>query len=731
MSDLLVDVVAKQPRDPEQLRLLAERLQVSLSRQWLRTLRWAGRNVLISGTDEAAAARVLSAAKNAGIETAVRPARVAPAPLRFVAAHAQRIARAFFLLAALGSFLKLYFFRGYNPFVHFAGLLWLNFVTRDQTVFEIVGPLAAVAVSLLIGYLAMVSVHVNLAWLRLSRPLVTYAHAPGNEILPVPPIPSPDPRRWRPAVAVICGLAAVGTGGWLLKRAYTPPPPGQVQRPPDTRAERTRPVTTVAPAPLPAGLPLKGAEGTTSDGYPRQWVDKPALRSLLWHGRFAELSRDIEELQARFEEDPLREYWPIDAADAFASATPELDAALEAWVKATPDSFAPYLAHGSHGVALAYARRGSKYMKDTPASDVVAMQQGLDATMADLVKARALRPKLVAAMREQLRLLALSSTRDSLKRVIDDALAVCPSCFRIRATYLNFTRPRWGGSYAEMEDFARAVDDQRWPRLHALRGYVDDDRANLLHQEKRLDEALAASDRACAQGDAADFLTTRARIKMARQDMAGAIADLDRADAVLPGDVREVLPLRAWARTGTEDWVLAGTDLLTVLRVDPTNSDAREIFDTVVRGLVYQAWVISNGGARDRALRIYDLAANLAPTDAEVLQRRESVVIGKKGGDPMQAIANAEAAVKASPDDFRAVQQLDYLLSRQRQFQRVLPLWDDYLSRHPEDGPAHLERAGTLCQLGRDADGRAEAAKACDLGVSEGCVRARALSVQR
>jgi len=291
MSDLLVDVVAKRPRDPEQLRLLAERLHVPLSREWLRTLRWAGRNVLICGTDEAAAARVLSAAKDAGIETAVRPARAAPAHMRFVAAHAQSIARAFFLLTALGSFLKLYFFRGYNPFVHFAGLLWLNLVTRNQTVFEIVGPLAAVALSLLIGYLAMISVHVNLAWLRLSLPLVSYAHAPGNEILPLPPIRSPDPRRWWPAVAVVCGFAGVATGGWLLKRIYAPPPREQPRRPPDTRAERTRPVTTVAPAPLPAGWPLAGSEGTTSDGYPRQWVDKAALRSLLWHGRFAELCR--------------------------------------------------------------------------------------------------------------------------------------------------------------------------------------------------------------------------------------------------------------------------------------------------------------------------------------------------------------------------------------------------------------------------------------------------------
>src|SRR5207253_6224264 len=120
-----------------------------------------------------------------------------------------------------------------------------------------------------------------------------------------------------------------------------------------------------------------------------------------------------------------------------------------------------------------------------------------------------------------------------------------------------------------------------------------------------------------------------------------------------------------------------------VVRVERRDGGGGESVGGVGRGVVDRGGVMFEGGARERALGIYDLAANLAPTDADVLQRREWVVIGKEGGDPLQAIANTEAAVKASPDDFRAVQQLDYLLSRQREFQRVLLLWDDYLSRHP------------------------------------------------
>src|SRR5260370_40726766 len=68
-----VDVAALKPRDEEQLGLLADRLQVRLPREWLRTLRWAGRAGLVTGADDVAAERVLSAAKEAGVRTAVWP----------------------------------------------------------------------------------------------------------------------------------------------------------------------------------------------------------------------------------------------------------------------------------------------------------------------------------------------------------------------------------------------------------------------------------------------------------------------------------------------------------------------------------------------------------------------------------------------------------------------------------------------------------------------------------
>ncbi len=69
------------------------------------------------------------------------------------------------------------------------------------------------------------------------------------------------------------------------------------------RDARTQPLVDPAPAPVPTSLPLVGGEGTLPDGYPIAHVDGAALRSLLWHSRFADLDRYFGQLEDAFEAD--------------------------------------------------------------------------------------------------------------------------------------------------------------------------------------------------------------------------------------------------------------------------------------------------------------------------------------------------------------------------------------------------------------------------------------------
>jgi tetratricopeptide (TPR) repeat protein len=497
----------------------------------------------------------------------------------------------------------------------------------------------------------------------------------------------------------------------------------------EERAQRQAPVAEVAPAPLPTTVPLVGEEGRDTDGYPTRYVDRAALRTLLWHKRYADLTRHFERFQSDFEADPRREYWPSDAGDAFDSAEPDLLPGLDAWAAATPESFAPYLARGRHSVTVAYARRGTKWARETAREHFAAMEEAMQRGLADLDQAITLRPRLVAAMRTKISAFRSRGALEEMRQTVDQALAVCPACFQVRATYVGSIVPRWGGSYEAMRDFAREGNTALNPRMRFLPGYVDLDRAQMFLIEKSPQDALAAIERACALGEYWEFLEQRAEIRDHLNDPSGALADLERAIALRPGHPR-LLIWRAYVHHRAQRWEPAGRDLLAGIRMDPTDWRARWMLDAVVKGLIYDGWVHHKAGRRQDALRIYDLAAELAPRNPEVQSRRKWVIAGE-GGSSTEELAVLEEQVRKAPDDFRALQQLDYALARRGQFERVVELWTAYLARHPQDGPAHLERGGAYFQLGRLAEARADARRACELGISEGCAREKQVAAMQ
>ena len=488
------------------------------------------------------------------------------------------------------------------------------------------------------------------------------------------------------------------------------------------RVERQTPVATVAPAPAPndAALPIVGTPDFTADGHPKQHVDRGALRRLLRDQRYTDLEAHFGAFQSKFEADPRYEYWPFEAADAFATADPEVTAQLNAWVAATPASFAAHLARATHGVRVAWAKRGNKFVKATNADNLVEMRVALDAAVRDADRALALRPRLVAAQRVRLK---AQLGRAQMEAALAEALAACPTCFLVRVAYVANRTPRWGGSYAEMLAVASAAPVDANPRLRLLPGYVDVDQANRLMIDDKPDEALAAIERACALGEHADFLLARAEIHRRRGDLSAARRDLDRAWELHPGDraIRMEQAVVAWK---AKEYETAGEALLDVVRDDPTDTAARKQFPSVVQGAIFAGWQHHQAGRKDDALRLLDLALALDPLNTDAQRRRVNVVAGARASSPDEIEALREKA-KAAPDDFRAHQALDYALARAQRFDEVVAMWDEYLARRPADGPAHLERGGALWHLGRPDEARKSAQRACDLGVSEGCVRAQ------
>lgn len=473
----------------------------------------------------------------------------------------------------------------------------------------------------------------------------------------------------------------------------------------------------LAHGPVPSGLPLLGVEGKDRDGYPTQYVDQAGLRSLLHRRRFDDLDRHIDQLQAAFEADPRKEYWPLDASDAFDSAELSLMRDLDAWVGARPSSSAALVSRASHWIAVGFWLRGVAHSAETSAEQFNGMYAAFDEAAADLDRALALRPGLLAAIRKQL---VLGRARGA--RYLDEAIgrgeAICPSCFQLRVAAIYSRSPRWGGSHAAMQALASRAPVATNARLRLLPGYVDLDMGESASVAKRYDEAIAALDRACALGDHWEFFQVRGERYRYKGDQEKALADLDRALALRPGHA-DALLARAAANGQLSRWEPAALDLIAGLRVAPTHEQA-SLRVPIAQGLKHQGWKLYQEGKRDEALRLYDLAVELTPGDRDARGYRANAILDKLGTSPAD-LAKVTSEAGAAPDDFRAQQRLDYALARQRQFDRVIPIWDAYLQRHPDHARAYLERSGAHQNLGKADASLADRTRACDLGLSEAC----------
>ncbi|WP_242392548.1 carboxypeptidase-like regulatory domain-containing protein [Anaeromyxobacter oryzisoli] len=196
---------------------------------------------------------------------------------------------------------------------------------------------------------------------------------------------------------------------------------------------------------------------------------------------------------------------------------------------------------------------------------------------------------------------------------MEGALARCPSCYFPRFIWLQSIRPRWGGSFEEMERFVKERSDPADPRRPFLDALVAWDRGEEARFLGKMDDAKTFHERACAsgRGDAAIAILCAGERRHA-SDLSGALSDLNRAAEAHPGD-DQVRLSRASALAAMKRWEEAGRDLLYVLRTSPTA--APRLHERVVNALAALAWKAGQGGRTDDAERLYALARELAPTN--------------------------------------------------------------------------------------------------------------------
>src|SRR4029079_10440588 len=127
---------------------------------------------------------------------------------------------------------------------------------------------------------------------------------------------------------------------------------------------------------------------------------------------------------------------------------------------------------GIHHQSVGWYKRGARWACETPPENFEAMRDAHATAFPDLDGALARHPGLVAAHRALIMVATANGAPFELKRrLLDQALAVCPDCYNVRVVFIFGIRPRWGGSYEKMDAFAQeSAQASSSPKMRILAG---------------------------------------------------------------------------------------------------------------------------------------------------------------------------------------------------------------------------------------------------------------------
>lgn len=143
--------------------------------------------------------------------------------------------------------------------------------------------------------------------------------------------------------------------------------------------------------------------------------------------------------------------------------SPQNERFFVGWVEAYPRSYPAMLARGVYLYRMAWAVRGEKYIGDTPTSQIEAMESYLSRARLDLLASLKLTDKPYLSTLYLLNVTTLKGSAAERRQWFERGTAIDPGNSLVRLRYMFSLRPRWGGSYPEMEDFLGQCEKQNLP----------------------------------------------------------------------------------------------------------------------------------------------------------------------------------------------------------------------------------------------------------------------------
>lgn len=457
----------------------------------------------------------------------------------------------------------------------------------------------------------------------------------------------------------------------------------------------------IAEVDIPTEPPFVGVD-------PHRLPDQVALLQLLRLGRFDELDRFMTHYLDEFDADSNKEGWPDAALSAFYSADPEIAVRLDEWIAAKPDSSAAWAARGNHHHRVAWHYRGDRVIRDTTQEQIDGMRKASELARADFEKALKIRPNYLAVHNRLMQIANILGDDEAERRHFEASLAACPTCISPHINYMSAFETRWGGSQAELLAYAEAN-----PQVPVLLGYVALDRCDVAKAAEQWAAAHAACDEALGHSNSVNFLLEKAELLVAEKRYAEARPFIDRARDRAPQD-RDLLRLGYLAQGESGEILGAARDLVVLRHLDPGGERVAKYVEFMVAKLRYEGQELGKAGKYVEAADYFALGLQLAPDDADMMQR-------EAWNQKSMGLEDIERQLAAAPDDFALHLRVDHGLAASGRFTQVVEIWDRFITRHPTDPRPYVERGGAKWHLNRKEEAIADMQEACRLGMNKAC----------
>lgn len=465
--------------------------------------------------------------------------------------------------------------------------------------------------------------------------------------------------------------------------------------------------------------PVRSIESSTE--YERYTGDIPSIKilHLLRSRQFDELNSLLQTLIDLTKEDVLKEKELFAAFNTFESVDASYGKYFEKWLDEYPVNQVPYLARAKFHYRRAMSERGGKWASETKESQFKAMYEFLAKVVSDLDKAIVIDADNIVPYSLYISVLGHIADDEKLAAALQAALEVSPYSYAARKRYIHFSKPRWGGSYEQMQvviDAAQEHADKN-PRLTLLRGVPYADAASMRSKTNSHTLALELYDKALEFGENEEALLDRGVTYYRLEKYDEANADFSRVIELDPSMSRayqwrsKIYYKQGMYQQAYDDIEIAGL-------LSPTSGYVQRTKEKIANKYVKLGYDLAKQRKFQPAIDYYNKALRITPGDSYLHYRRARAYVNLNNLD--MAKADLEKAISLNPDDYDYYALIDWVLAKKKDWQKIISYWDNYIERHPDNGRAYVERGGAYFRSGNVKAAVQNAKLAADLGDVQG-----------